>query len=56
MYILSATPRRVSGKRHIVTKSEDIKYLEKIGSSHINAKRYIVEIYTGSWRLVKRVR
>lgn len=55
MYILAITAKRKNAKRHISTKSNDIKYLRKVGKEHIN-DCYIVEIYNHKWELIERVK
>ena len=54
-YILTITAKRKNEKRHIVTKSESLDELRNLGRNNIN-DAYIVEIYTGRWELVERVK
>ncbi len=54
-FILSTKGKQKNAKRHIVSRSEDIDYLRKVGKKYIN-DRYIVEIYTGNWQLIERVK
>ena len=54
-YILTITAKRRNAKRHIVTKSESLDELRNLGRNNMNDK-YIVEIYTGKWELVERVK
>ena len=54
-YILTTTAKRKNAKRHIVTKSESLDELRNLGKNNMNDK-YIVEIYTGKWDLVERVK
>ncbi len=54
MYYLTETPKRKNGKRHILEKSEDIDKLRERGKRW-DAKRYLTDIYTGSWKLVEHV-
>ena len=53
-FYLTATAKRKNAKRHIVLKSNDIDYLKKIASNLNDC--YIVEIYTGNWELVERIK
>ena len=55
MYILTITAKIKNAKRHIVTKSESLDKLRDLGKNNMNDK-YIVEIYTGKWKLVERVK
>ena len=55
MYILTTTSKRKNAKRHIVTKSESLDKLRDLGKNNMNDK-YIVEIYTGKWEIVERVK
>ena len=54
MYILAYTPKRKNSKRHIVNRSNDLAYLERIASGAHN--HYRAEIYTGNWQVVKVVK
>ena len=54
-YILTITSKRKNAKRHMVTKSESLNELRNLGKNNMNDK-YIVEIYTGKWELVERVK
>ena len=55
MYILTTTAKRKNGKRHITLKSNDLEYLREIGKNNINKDRYVVEIYSGNWKLLERM-
>ena len=55
MYILTITAKRKNAKRHIVIRSESLDKLIELGKNNIN-DNYIVEIYTGKWVLVERVK
>ena len=55
MYYLTITAKRKNAKRHIVTKSESLDELRNLGKNNMNDE-YIVEIYTGKWELVERVK
>ena len=55
MYILATTTKRKNGKRHITLKSNDLEYLREIGKNNINKDRYVVEIYSGNWKLLERM-
>ena len=55
MYILATTAKRKNGKRHITLKSNDLEYLREIGKNNINKDRYVVEIYSGNWKLLERM-
>ena len=55
MYYLTITAKRKNAKRHIVTKSDILDKLIKLGKNRINYN-YIVEIYTGKWELFERVK
>lgn len=52
MYYVTTTARRKNAKRHILEKTKDLQtameVMNKMGD------RYIIEIYTGKWELVKR--
>lgn len=54
MYYLTITVKQKRGKRHIVTKSEDVQHLRNL-ANNLNRK-YKVEIYTGKWELVETLR
>lgn len=54
MYYLTTTAKRKNAKRHIVTKSNDLEYLRRIGRD-INIC-YITEIYDGKWNLIERIK
>ena len=54
-YILTTTAQRKNAKKHIVTKSESLDELRNLGKNNMN-DAYIVEIYTGKWELVERVK
>ena len=55
MYILTTTSKRKNARRHIVTKSENLDQLRDLGKNNMNDV-YIVEIYTGKWELIERVK
>jgi hypothetical protein len=55
MYYLTTTAKRKNAKRHIVDKGNEIEALRKLGLHNINDK-YIVEIFTGRWELVERIK
>lgn len=52
-YILTTTAKRKNAYRHIVARSENKEELKKL-AKNIN-KRYIVELYTGDWRIIERL-
>lgn len=54
MYILTITAKRKGARRHIVYKNSSIDEL-KLRANNLNDK-YIIEIYTGSWKLVERIK
>lgn len=53
-YILTSTAKRKNAKRHIVVRSDNLEGLKKL-AENIN-KRYIVELYTGNWQLIERLK
>ena len=53
-YILTTTAKRKNAKRHIVARSVNLDGLKKL-AENIN-KRYIVELYTGNWQLIERLK
>ena len=53
-YILTVTARRKNAKRHIVQRTHEYDRLVSIAKG-IDKQRYIVEIYTGNWKLVETI-
>lgn len=53
-YILVTTPKRKNARRHIAWRGNDIDDLRK-SAKYIN-DRYVVEIYTGNWKLIERIK
>lgn len=53
-YILTITAKRKNAKRHIAARSVNLEGLKKL-AENIN-KRYIVEVYTGNWQLIERLK
>lgn len=52
-YILTSTAKRKNAKRHIVAWGVDLETARRL-ARNIN-KKYIVEVYTGNWKLVERM-
>lgn len=50
MYYLVSTARRKNAKRHIDKRSEHVEELMRLGEL-MNIHRYVIEIYTGDWKL-----
>lgn len=50
-YRLTTTAKRKNARRHIVAADTDIKQLERLAA--ILNDKYIKEIYTWNWQLVK---
>ena len=54
MFYLTITTKRKNAKRHVVNKFKNLEDAKKL-SNNIN-ECYIVEIYTGRWEFVERIK
>lgn len=48
MYILTGTPKRKNGRRHIIIRTYDLKCAKHVGAGYPDC--YKMEIYTGNWK------